>query len=360
MRQRIFREILNGESNNPMNYKIIIDDFDCDFWRSQAVSFMDYSLYQTWAYQDVRMQKDEQAISRFIIQSEEGTPCLMGQVRIRKISPLGLRIGYTQWGPLCRKGEGVVDDVAKLFNLLKTAYIPVKVNVLRITPNIFEEEDGYLVNELPASGFEKLTHVKPYQTMLFPLATDEEGIRSRFHAGWRRYLNKAQKTDMEIRQGVAPEYMNTLKELYRRMCQKKRFEGLGVDTFEKTQQYLATPERMNMVLSYLKGQVLTAHMTSHLGDTALGILAGSSEEALQLNSTYLVWWHTLLAAKNAGMKRYDLGGINPNKNPKVYQFKRRMGAIEAHHVGVFEAYSSAQVKCVWRIAEKLYNAIKRK
>lgn len=343
-----------------MNYNILIDNFDEVFWRNCAAEFMDYSLYQTWPYQQVRAKRDGQAISRFVIQSDDGKPCLIGQVRIKQVKVLGLRIGYIQWGPLCRKQPGTVSDVTTLLSILKEAYLPAKVNVLRISPNIFEAESEAFVNQLKKAGFEKLHHVKPYQTMLFPLDTDEEGIRKRFHPGWRRYLNKAQKAQIDIRQGTDQAYLDSLGGLYRELLNRKGFEGLNVDTFSKTQQLLTDQEKMNTVLACQDQQVLTAHITSHLGDTALGILAASSEEALRLNSTYLVWWHTLLTAKTAGMKRYDLAGIDPQNNPKVYQFKQRMGAVQAQHIGVFEACSNAMVKSVWRVAERAYNCLKRK
>lgn len=343
-----------------MGYHVLIDNFDQDLWQNCTAEFMDYSLYQTWAYQQVRGRREGQALSRFIIQEADGNPCLIGQVRIKKAAMLGLRIGYIQWGPLCRKRTGIVGDATALFTLLKKSYIPSKVNVLRISPNIFEHESSDLVKHLHQAGFEKLSQSKPYQTMLFPLDTDEEGIRNRFHSGWRRYLNKAEKASLDIQQGTDQSYIDVLDDLYQHLLQRKGFEGLSVDTFAQTQRLLPAPEKMNVVLARKDQQVVTAHITSHLGDTALGVLAGSSEAALQLNSTYLVWWHTLLAANRAGMKRYDLAGIDPEKNPKVFQYKQRMGAVEARHIGIFEACSNVTVKSVWRLAEKAYTCLKRK
>jgi lipid II:glycine glycyltransferase (peptidoglycan interpeptide bridge formation enzyme) len=342
-----------------MDYQIRIDNFDEEFWRSRAADFMDYSLYQTWSYQQVRAQRDGQSVSRFVIQSTEGDPRLIGQVRIKHVHPIGLRIGYIQWGPLCRKRTGIAGDAAALLAVLKEAYIPAKVNILRVSPNIFEAESGDLAKQLQDAGFEKRHRIEPYRTMLFPLETDEEGIRSRFHSGWRRYLNKTQKAELEIQQGPQQAYFEVLKTLYENLLERKGFEGLNADIFARTQQLLPDSEKMNVVLARQGHEVLTAHVSSHLGDTALGVLAGSSENALPLNSTYLVWWHTLLAANRAGMKRYDLAGIDPENNPQVYQFKQRMGAVEARHVGVFDASSNALVKSIWRLAESAYNCLKR-
>jgi len=59
------------------------------------------------------------------------------------------------------------------------------------------------------------------------------------------------------------------------------------------------------------------------------------------------------------MRRYDLGGVHPDDNPSVYQFKLRMGADEASHIGAFEACSSLHARITWRAAEKVYRTLKR-
>jgi len=82
-----------------------------------------------------------------------------------------------------------------------------------------------------------------------------------------------------------------------------------------------------------------------------GILAASTKEGLQCGASYLVWWKTLLAAKRAGMKIYNLGGIDPKENPSVYQFKMRMGGYEVYHIGTFDAMNSSWKKAIWKTME---------
>ena len=165
--------------------------------------------------------------------------------------------------------------------------------------------------------------------------------------------------DIEVREGTGTEYFEVVEKLYRSTLKRKAFKGVDPLVFAKAQQLLSARERMKVVVAFWEGQHVTAHATSHLGNTALGILAASNEKGLECGAPYLAWWKTLLAAKSAGMKRYDLGGIDPYNNPSVYQFKVRMGAEEALHIGAFEAYSSLRVKLIWRIAEKVYNLIKK-
>ena len=69
-------------------------------WERCARQFTDYSIYQTWSYQQVRGESDRQKISRFIIKDENGHVSSMGQIRIKYVKMLGLKIGYIQSGPL--------------------------------------------------------------------------------------------------------------------------------------------------------------------------------------------------------------------------------------------------------------------
>jgi lipid II:glycine glycyltransferase (peptidoglycan interpeptide bridge formation enzyme) len=140
---------------------------------------------------------------------------------------------------------------------------------------------------------------------------------------------------------------------------RKRFKGLDMQLFIRTQRLLPLGQKMNVVLAYYNGRPLTADVTSYMGDTAVGIFQASSEEGLQLGSSYLVWWKALIAAKRAGMKRYDLGGIDPKNNPSVYKFESRMGADEAVYIGAFEACANSRAKAVWHISEKIYNLFKK-
>ena len=76
-----------------------------------------------------------QDISRFVIKDENGEAVAMGQVRIKHVKPIGLRIGYIQRGPLVRGRNGRLRCSAEALNAVCEAYLGEKVNILRIVPN---------------------------------------------------------------------------------------------------------------------------------------------------------------------------------------------------------------------------------
>lgn len=343
-----------------MKYKIYIDGVSREQWEQYAKQFADYSIYQTWPYQQVRADNDNQEVSRAVVLDKADEVVTMCHMRIKNIKPLRLRVGYIQWGPLFRKLSGETRCSSDALMALLDNYLGHRVDVLRIVPNICNDVYGRQIGSmLESAGFSFAKKVSPYLTMMLRLEGSDAEIRSRFHRSWRRGLNKAEGNNIYIREGTDKELLEILERIYVSAKRRKGFRGLDPHVFTRAQESLSDVEKMNVIVAFSNGEPLTAHSTSHLGDTAVGILAGSSEKGLELGSSYLIWWHTLLAAKRAGMLKYDLCGIDPVNNPDVYQFKLRMGAEQARYIGAFEISMGAVTKGFWRVAERIYRCVRK-
>ena len=129
------------------------------------------------------------------------------------------------------------------------------------------------------------------------------------------------------------------------MMARKRFETtVGVDEFRKLQQDLPEPLRMQVFLCEKDSQTLNAIVISAIGDTAIYLLGATAEAGLSLKGAYLLQWSAILWLKSRGCRYYDLGGINPERNPGVYHFKSGFGADEVQQVGAYDLAGS------WRSA----------
>jgi len=343
-----------------MEYLVELDNISEDVWNESARRFLDHTIYQTWAYQCARAKNDTQRLSQILIRTCDGEPKLMAIVRINRIPLLGLRVGYVQWGPLFNHrlyGQALSRGI---WELLRDSYIPSHVDVLRVVPNQVKDETGNrIVRIISQSGFSQVEHVKPYHSIYVSVDGGEAAIRNAFHRSWRRTLKKAESTDIEVKESRDLEYFNILEEIYTTARKRKGFNGLDPRLFIQTQQDLHSSETMRIILAYSSGDPVCAHASSYLGEMGEGILAASTKRGLALNSSYLVWWKTLLAAHQAGMRVYNLGGIDPKDNPSVYQFKMRMGGKEVYHIGAFDATRSLLTKKTWRCIEKVYRIIGR-
>ncbi len=343
-----------------MRYETIIDNISRDDWERYAKDFEDYSVYQTWPYQQVRAKNDCQEVSRAVVKDENSKVVAMCHVRIKYVKPLGLRVGYVQWGPLMLRKNCKLDCLTEAMNQLRVSYFGMKINVLRIVPNFRAYDSGRKVTEFfESTGFKKVPNVPLYHTFIVSLMESEDEIRRRIHRDCRRVLRKAERMEIEVRDGTSGEFFDTLEYLYAGAKKRKDFEGVDSQEFAMTQQMLAPKDKAIVLIAYYNGQPVTALATTHFGNTAVPILLASNETGLRCGTSYLLFWKAYLMAKHLGMEYYDLGGVDPSKNPKGYLFKKRMGGEEAFHIGTFEVCSNFRVKTTWRMAEKVYLKLKR-
>ncbi len=343
-----------------MSYKVNIDNFDRNEWERHAKQFDDYSIYQTWPYQQVRTDMAGQRVSRILIKDEMGHIHTICQVRIKHVKILGLNIGYVQCGPLVRLKHNNRLCPEGALEALRKNYVGSIVDVLRIVPNIRQGETGTEVLKIiSSSGFVPVRTVVPYRTFVVNVGDCEEGIRKRLRKSFRRDLKKAENMGIKIREGCDEEFYEILDGLYRESLKRKGFKGLNAQEFLKPQNLLSNQEKMNIIVAYYQGEPVTALLMSNLGDSAIVLLAASNEKGLVCGSSYLVWYRGALSALRAGMKFYDLGGIDPDNNPNVYQFKSRMGGQKSFHVGAFDTCRNFSARVMWYVSEKAYNRFKK-
>jgi lipid II:glycine glycyltransferase (peptidoglycan interpeptide bridge formation enzyme) len=344
-----------------MSYSVHIDDFSRNQWEQCAARFADHSMYQTWPYQQIRGEMDGQQISRALVTGKDGRIAAMCQVRIKKIRLLNMTIGYVQWGPLVCAKDRTLTCTAEALRALRDAYIQDKVDVLRIVPNLRGDDavGKQFSKVLEEAGFQLLLKSERYRTLTVRVDDSEEGIRKRLRKSYRRDLKKAEQAGAQIRYGWDEEFCNILEHLYTVSVKRKGFRGLDVQQLLKAQRNLSENEKISIIVADWNGRPASVHATSYLGDTAVVLLAASNEAGLSCGSSYLVWYQAVVTAFRQGMKWCDLGGIDPDRNPNVYQFKSRLGGEEVFHLGTFEAYSGLRARMMWRQVDGLYNRLKK-
>jgi lipid II:glycine glycyltransferase (peptidoglycan interpeptide bridge formation enzyme) len=341
-----------------MKYTVKIDNVSNVQWEKCASKFTDHSIYQTYAYQKIRVRNGRQEFKSIIIEDDNGEVVLMCHVRIKAIKPLGIRLGYVQSGPLMLREHYDLGRLPDLLKQFRSSCLDAGINIIRIMPNLRGDEiGGNIGNILESNGFLKNSGVSPYHTIIVSLEPTEDEILSKLHRDNKRILRKVEKLQIDVREGTSREYFSILENLYAGAKDRKGFKGLDSAEFAETQQILEEDKKAIVLIAYYEGQPVTAHATTHFGNTAVPILTANKEAGLRCGTSQLLWWKAYLIAKKLGMRYYDLGGIDPNKNPKGYFFKNRMGGEEAFHIGTFETYANPLVKSIWLPVEYAYRFI---
>ena len=311
---------------------------ECDEWLKLAPSFLDDNYRGSWAYAEACAQRVGSRSEHVGIRHGENW---IGAAEIRiKGLPLGMGgIAYVNGGPIVRTGaDADLDRLADCLGALVQEYVEGQKLVLRILAPIGDAE----WNQGAAEVFHRCNFVatdrsRSYRTMVVDIARPPEEIRKSLHQKWRNCLNKSERQGLEIEGGEDPELLREFSKLFHGFIERKGFSvDLDANFFAKVQESHRGGERYYTSIARQEGRVVAGHLSSMLGDTCVYLLGATHPDALKTNAAYLLQWHTIETARDRGLRRYDLGGIDPEGNPGVYRFKERMSGEDLQAAGPFE------------------------
>jgi hypothetical protein len=337
-----------------------IDQATDQQWSDLLSGFDDASVYQSWAYGSVHW--GERQLSHLVV--KRGSRVVgIAQVRLVQLPLIKKGVAYVRWGPLCRlRGESFnADALRQVTEAMRQEYGERRGLLLRMIPPVFTNDP--FANRLSETwselGLSRNPEARVDRTMRVDLSVSLQDLRAGLHQRWRNYLKGAEKLGFTVTQGTGMEFYDKFLLAYREMMARKRFDTtVDVDEFRRIQEELPEPLRMQIFLCEKEGKLFNALVVAAAGDTGIYLLAGTSNEGLNAKGAYLLQWRAIEWLKGRGFHWYDLGGINPDGNPGVFQFKNGMGGQDVHQAGVYELSGGWLSSACVRSGEQLQSAVR--
>ena len=111
-------------------------------------------------------------------------------------------------------------------------------------------------------------------------------------------------------------------------------------------------QKIYTLLALKDEKPVSALLASTIGDTGIYLLGATSNEGMQHKGSYLLQWRMIQKLKELGCRAYDLGGINPERNPGVYHFKSGFSGRDTTQIGQFELSGSWLSSLIVSFAER--------
>ncbi|MHC5006189.1 MAG: GNAT family N-acetyltransferase [Planctomycetota bacterium] len=343
-----------------MSVTASIESVGLDRWRKLAPRFLDYSYQQCWAYAQALALRNHAACEHVAIVS--GAEVLgLASVRVRTAPVLKCGIAYIAAGPLTRRGW--VDDIDRLtrcLEALRAEYVERRGLVLRILAPLGSPE----WNLAATAAFRNADMVptdrsRSYRTLLLNVNRPPEAIRKDCSKYWRRNLRRADRAKFTVQIGTTQELFDPMRSLYEQLRRRKQFESaLDADFYAALQPQLSPTERFTAGLVEMDGEPVAGLVWSMLGDTCVPLLLAADEPGLLNYAVYLLQWRSIVSAHERGMWYYDLGGIDPEGNVGVYNFKKGLRGLDLWAPGPFESVPSVVRGAITHGAEDLYRCVK--
>lgn len=323
-------------SNLP--YQAEIDQVTPAEWSQHLTRFEDANLYQTWSYGAVRW--GEGSLSHIILK-RGGELVAMAQVRIiRPRFAIG-GIAYLRWGPLCHlRGQNLDPEIAReMAKALHAEYVKKRRLFLRILPNAFAGSEREMVFKAAFPQFQ-FAQAKPGdidRTFLLDISAPAEVIRKKLDQKWRNQLNRAEKNNLTIVKGNSAVEYKLFLEVYEKMWARKQFDTtVDVHEFARICDDLPEGLKFQILICLHEGKPMSGIVCSAMGNTGIYLLGATHDEGLNTKAAYLLQWTMINQMKEQGMRYYDLGGIDPEKNPGVYHFKKGFSGDDVTRIAPLE------------------------
>ena len=317
---------------------VSVDQIGEQEWNKILPLFADASVYQSWAYGTVCW--GEKQLSHLLL--KRGTEVVAAaQLRLVRLPIVNKGVAYLRWGPLWRlRGQAVDPTVLdEMLDALRKEYVQRRGLLLRLLPNVFQEEPcaSDVASCLKRHNLEFNAEIRAYHTTRVDVGQPLDAISKGLQSRWRSYLNAAEKAGLSVEQGTSNQLYDQFSTLYREMMARKQFETtVDIEDFRQIQKRLPENLKMQAFVCSAQGQPQNALVVSALGDSAIYLLAATGNAGLNGRGAYLLQWRAMEWLHHQGINWYDTGGVNQEKNPGGYQFKKGFGGEEVSHLGRFE------------------------
>ncbi|OGY85273.1 MAG: hypothetical protein A3F54_00190 [Candidatus Kerfeldbacteria bacterium RIFCSPHIGHO2_12_FULL_48_17] len=258
----------------------------------------------------------------------EGDKLFLSALLLRQALFMGWGYWYCPRGPLLK--EGVRDAMqAKVWRCwldwVAAEASKHKIMFLRCEPN----------EALPSAvkNFTVPRWVQPPLTRMLDLTQGEAALLAGMKQKARYNLRLGQKKNITVREDHSD---GAVESFFETASATSAAHGIRSHELDYYKTMVATFARRNMVRLFLaeyEGQVAAAALCVFYGNTAVYLHGGSFHEYASFMPSYVLQWQALSAARAAGIRFYDFGGVAPADDPKhllagVTRFKTGFGGFE--------------------------------
>jgi hypothetical protein len=327
-----------------IKWRLLSDEEARQLWDVKLESFADCSPYQTHGWGEYRRALGWQPC-RWAAFDEAGEVVAMMQGALRRYLSFGLV--WSEGGPV---GDLSVCDESLQSAIKETTGLKLVYCRFRCD----RERDIEDVLQLNAQGWSiPWAPMFSSYSMSLDLLKDEESLLASADIRWRQNLRRAAKQKLTVKQWLDADPDQILS-VYLSMQAVK-----GLEEQHSREEIAQVIEHLNERLVLYRcddehGELVSLGGSFVIGTRAGNWFAATNEGGRKLRASYLIFWSLIQHCKKAGVRFYDLAGIDPVRNPGVYRFKRGSGARHIEYLGEWDWASHSLCRWFgnWAIARR--------
>lgn len=328
--------------------QLLLRDFSPDEWTEIVSSFRDLSLMQTWEYGTAKVKSGPWNVERAIFIEGNGTVGAV-QAVVRTLPWVGGGLVWINRGPLWKKDKNTNPSLlVPMMEELRRYWVDERHMVLRIAPSSRQEELN--IEAFEKAGFRVDRRLSGWASATVDLSPPVESLRGQLQQKWRNCLNKAERLELVVQSGCGEEIFRDFLSEYGTFLKERRFSTTVTPTLLSLLRELSPIGRRPWIVTARKDdKKLGAVLIARYGQTCEYLAGSINEDGRKFNASQLLLWRALCEMKDQGYRRFDLGGMDPDRTPPgIFHFKAGLGGTLHRLIGEFEAHNGALVNRIIR------------
>jgi hypothetical protein len=293
-------------------------------WNDQLGALSGATLYQSYEWGDYRKRLGWVPLR--MVGTLGGQSVAMAQVLTKR--RFGFCIAWLPGGP-----AGFTEQWSRtLTRALKKHF----GYFLYCRMNAFAPCQELVKKELEASGWRRpRSSLTSGLSMEIDLVPDIDTRIGKASGNWRHNLKRSAKYGLEISHWAVPD-VDEMSRVYREM---ERLKGLPEQHSPTALAALIGAMGPNLIVFQCRdgeGNLIALRGAGIFGQRAWDLLAAATGAARKVYATHATLWALTEHCRSSGATHYDLGGVDPQGNKGVYDFKQGTGAASVKYLGEWE------------------------
>lgn len=289
---------------------------DPDVWDAHVLAAGGHPL-QLWGWGELKAAHGWRATRWFA--REGGGTVGAAQVLTRRLPPPFTGYAYLPRGPMVAAKR----ECELLAALAEATRQEGPVVALAVEPET-------ATIDTPAAWRRAQTSVLPAETILLDLTQSEDALLGSMAKKCRQYI-RGSAHHIEIRQVEGSAAVDLLLPIYHETARRAGF-GLHSDAYYHD-AFRLLGEHGSVLFAYSERTPVAFLSLAQSRTTAFELYGGVTATGQRLRANYALKWHAIRACRDAGVTRYDFGGLIPGG---VTTFKQLWSPGTTTFAGTFE------------------------
>jgi len=341
-----------------MNYTEITDK---NTWNQTIQTFKHPHVLQSFEWGKIKEAYGWSPYRVLFSEGENSKPAAAASI-LKKGLPAGLgTMLYVPKGPIMDYSNADLSN--KVFSALTDITEGLNAVSIKIDPDI-PLENSHILKALEDNGFVKSPEIQFKNTIRIPLNKTEDDILAHMKSKTRYNIRLAGRKGVKIREGSEEDF-NLFYSMYKDTGMRNGFTVRPFHYYRTIWQLLFSEGMGKLFFAEVEGTPVAAAYVFLFKDQAWYFYGASGTEYRNYMPTYLLQWHILSYAKDAGCLYYDLWGapqVFDESDPLygVYRFKKGFGGDFAEQIGAYDFIrSKVRYKTINSLLPKIMGMWKR-